>query len=205
MNLRRLREAEAAFLSRYPLGFADPGLEPIRKRHNVEQLAKFTRENLTPLTLAKPETFTDVLVRIIGRASMVSRFEKAPFRDCIGSLSTKEKRILAEAFEQRLFGRKKREGFEKIVEFLARYKLARWSIVSAVPFYLAPKREVFVKPTTAKQIIELLEVDSLDYRSRPDWAFYDGYRRLVTGIGKELDPSLTANNAAITGLLMVSL
>jgi len=77
--------------------------------------------------------------------------------------------------------------------------------VSAVPFYFAPKREAFVKPTTAKKIISLLEIEGLNYHPRPDWAFYDGYRRMVLEIKDHLDPSLTSNNAAITGFLMFAL
>jgi hypothetical protein len=205
MNLLRVKEAEAAFLERFPLGFQDPGLAPIRKRHNVDRLTAFARENLDELALGQPQKFCDLLLTIIGRSSMVSRFEKAPFRDAINSLSSKDKQKLASAFEKRLFGRRKQAGFEEIVDFFARFKLARWSLVSAVPFYFAPTREAFVKPTTAKMIIARLEVDELDYRPRPDWAFYDGYRRLIGNIKQLVDPSLASNNAAITGFLMSSL
>lgn len=205
MNVLRLKEAEAAFLDRFPQGFQDPGMEAIRKRHNVDRLATFASENLTELAFSRPSAFADVLVTIVGRSSMVSRFEKAPFREFIGSLSSKQKQALADSFRKRLIGRKKREGFEEIVDVFSRYKLARWSLVSAVPFYFSPKKEVFLKPTTAKKIISLLEVDGLSYHSRPTWALYDGYRKLILEAKKFLDPSLTPNNAAITGLLMFSL
>jgi len=205
MNVLRLKEAEAAFLERFPQGFKDPGMEPIRKRHNVDKLTQFARENLTPLAFSRPQQFCDSLVTIIGRSSMVSRFEKAPFRDFINSLSSKDMRQLADAFEKRLVGRHKRSGFDAIVDHLARHKLARWSLVSAVPFYFAPRREAFVKPTTAKKIITLLEVDELQYHPRPDWAFYDGYRKLIAEISQHLDPNLTPNNAAVTGLLKFAL
>ena len=205
MNIRRLKEAEAAFLDHFPLGFKDPGMDTIRKRHNVGQLAEFAKENLTELAFVQPQKFSETLVRIIGRSSMVSRFEKAPFRDFINALTSKDKRVLADTFQKRLVGRKKREAFNEIVNIFAKYKLARWSLVSAVPFYFAPKREAFVKPTTAKKIISLLEIEGLNYHPRPDWAFYDGYRRMVLEIKDHLDPSLTSNNAAITGFLMFAL
>jgi hypothetical protein len=200
-----LKEAEAAFLERFPLGFLDPGMEPIRKRHNVDKLANFTRQNLNELSLAQPGQFSELLITIIGRSSMVSRFEKPPFREFVNALDSKGKARLANAFEKRLVGRRKREGFEEIVELFARYKLARWSLVSAVPFYFAPQREAFVKPTTAKKIIALIEVEDLEYHSRPSWAFYEGYRKMIREVGELLEPSLTPNNAAITGLLMFAL
>lgn len=205
MNLQRLKEAEASFLERFPLGFQDPGMQPIRKRHNVDKLTEFARENLNELALSQPQRFSELVLTVISRSSMVSRFEKAPFRDAINSMSSKDKQLLAEAFEKRLIGRGKRAGFDAIVDLFARYRLARWSLVSAVPFYFAPKREVFVKPTTAKKIIARLEVEGLDYRPRPDWSFYDGYRKLVGEVKQHLDPSLTSNNAAITGFLMFTL
>lgn len=205
MNVRKLKEAEAAFLAQFPGGFADPGMERIRKSHNVERLAAFARENLTAITLSQPHKLADTLVKIVSRSSMVSRFEKPPFREFLTSLTSRDKRRLADAFTKRLSGRKKREGFDEIVEIFGRHKLARWSLVSAVPFYFAPRTEAFVKPTTAKKIIRLLEIEDLDYRPRPDWAFYDGYRKLLLDIRRRVDPSLTPNNAATAGFLMVML
>lgn len=205
MNVLLLKEAEAAFLERFPLGFRDPGMQPIRKRHNVDRLTEFAQENVNELALSQPQRFAELVLTIIGRSSMVSRFEKAPFRDAIHSMSSKDKEQLAVAFDKRLFGRGKKAGFEAIVDLFGRYKLARWSLVSAVPFYFAPKREAFVKPTTAKKIIARLGVEGLDYRPRPDWAFYDGYRKLICEVKQHLDPSLTSNNAAITGFLMFTL
>jgi hypothetical protein len=204
MNVRKLLEAEAAFLARFPRGFDDPDpiMQRIRKQHKVEQLAKFARENVTQMTLSQPHKFTDVLAKIVSRSSMVSRFEKPPFKAFLDGLSSPEKRRLADSFRKRLFGGKKREGFDEIVDRLARHKLARWPLVSAVPFYFAPSKEAFVKPSTAKRILVYLEIDELHYHPRPDWAFYDGYRRLILEIRKHVDPRLTPNSAATTGFLM---
>lgn len=205
MNIRKLKEAEAAFLARFPGGFDDPGLERIRKSHNVDRLADFTRANVTEAALSRPQGFADILLKIVSRSSMVSRFEKPPFREFLDALSSKDKRDLAEAFQKRLFGRKQREGFEAIIDLLDRYKLARWSLVSAVPFYFAPSKEAFVKPSTARRIVTFLDMEALHYNPRPDWAFYVGYRKLVLDIKKNVDPSLTPNNAATTGFLMATM
>jgi hypothetical protein len=205
MNLQKLKEAEAAFLKRFPGGFDDPGLEKIRKSHNVDRLADFTRTSLTEAALSRPQGFADLLLTIVSRSSMVSRFEKPPFRDFVNALNSKDKRRLAEAFRKRLYGRNKREGFEELVDLLARYKLARWSLVSAAPFYFAPSKEAFVKPSTARRLVKFLDVEELHYNPRPDWTFYVGYRKLVLDIKKTVDPSLTPNNAATTGFLMATM
>jgi len=132
VNVARLREAEAAFLARFPKGFGDPGMEKIRKSHNVDRLAEFTRENIAEATLSRPQQFVDTLLKIVSRSSMVSRFEKPPFRDYLNALDSNAKRQLAEAYRKRLFGRHKREGFEEIVDLFADQKLARRSLVSAL-------------------------------------------------------------------------
>ena len=205
MNTQKLKEAEAAFLARFPMGFSDPGMEKIRKSHNVDRLADFTRANVTEAALSRPQRFADILLKIVSRSSMVSRFEKPPFREFLDALNSRDKRHLAEAFRRRLFGTKKREGFEEIVDLLERYKLARWTLVSAVPFYFAPAKEAFVKPSTARRIVAFLDMEELRYNPRPDWEFYVGYRKLVLDIKKKVDPSLTPNNAATTGFLMATM
>ena len=205
MNLKKLKQAETEFLVRYPKGFADPGLADIRKKHNIDKLTEFARTNLSRNHFNRPEHIADTLVRIISRSSMVSMFEKPRFRDFIRSLNSHEKEHLAFAFEKRLHGRAKRDGFEEILGMLAHYRLAKWSLISAIPFYFSPRKEAFVKPTTAKGIISFLEVDDLHYRPVPSWEFYRGYRKLLNDVKQEVHPSLSTNCAALSGFLMTAM
>jgi hypothetical protein len=205
LNLKKLKQAEAEFLARYPGGFADPGLAPIMKKHNIGKLNEFARSNLTRSHFNRPEHIADTLVKVITRSSMVSMFEKPRFRDFVRSLNGHEREHLALAFEKRLHGRAKRAGFEEILGMLAHHKVAKWPLISAVPFYFAPKREAFVKPTTAKKIISYLEVDGLHYTPTPSWAFYSGYRKLLDQVKREVHPSLSGNYAALSGFLMTTL
>lgn len=204
MNLDKLKEAEASFLLRYPKGFADSAMESIKKKHNVDALVKFTNENLTRPNCLKPEFVSQTLLKIVSRSSMISRFEKPQFKHFINALDSIEKEALAYAVEQRLHGRKQL-GFEHMCGMLAHHKLAKWAVVSAVPFYFAPRREVFVKPTTAKGIVSLLEIKDLQYHPTPSWSFYKGYQKLIVDLKKQVHPSLSTNNAAFTGFLMMSL
>ena len=204
MNLEKLKEVESTFLMRYPLGFEDSGLAPIKKKHNVDKLISLAQINLTQLNCYQPHFVAKTLVDTVSRSSMVSRFEKPPFRNFINSLDNYEQETLAFAVEQRLYGNR-RKGFDLMVELLIPYKLAKWSIMSAMPFYFSPRREAFVKPTTAKKIIEFLEVKDLIYSPTPSWAFYTGYRKLVMDMKKHVHRSLSPNNAALTGFLMISI
>ena len=205
MNIDKLKEAEAGFLARYPEGFADPGLAPIRKKHKVEKLSEFAQANLTRSHFNRPEHIAETLVKIISRSSMVSMFEKPKFRDFVGALNSQEKEHLAFAFEKRLHGRAKRSGFEEVLGMLAHHRIAKWPLVSAVPYYFAPQKEAFVKPTTAKGIIAYLEVDDLHYKPQPSWEFYRGYLKLLDEVKREVNPSLSPSYAALTGFLMVSM
>ncbi len=205
MNIRKLKQAEAAFLARYPEGFDDPGLEPVRKKHNVGKLSEFAQANLTRNHFNRPEHIAETLVRIISRSSMVSMFEKPRFRDFVRSLNSYEKEHLAFAMEKRLYGRGKRNGFDELLGILSHHKLAKWSLISAVPYYFAPNREAFVKPTTAKGIVAYLEVQDLHYKPTPSWDFYTGYRKVLDQVRKEVHPSLSTNYAAVSGFLMSSM
>lgn len=204
MNREKLRQAEASFLQRYPDGFADPAMEAIKKKHNVDKLVVFTRENLTKLNCNRPKFVAETLLKIVSRSSMVSRFEKPRFKAFLDSLDSDEKKALAYAVEQRLYGRKQ-QGFEEILGMLLHHKLAKWAIISVVPFYHSPRREAFVKPTTAKGIVKFMDVENLSYNATPSWEFYQGYRALIAEIKKEVSPSLSPNNAALTGFLMMCL
>ena len=203
-NLDRLRQAETEFLLVYPQGFADPAIAPLRRKHNVDRLVRHAQEHFTRLACQRPDAVCEALLRTVSRSSMVARFEKPRFREFIGSLGSDERATLAFAVEQRLHGRR-RQGFELMLGMLAGHGLAKWSLISAVPFYFSPRREVFVKPTTAKRILTWLEVEDLHYRPEPSWAFYTGFRRLLRRIRREVPPSLSPTNAALTGFLMMSL
>ena len=204
MNLNKLYEAEANFLLRYPEGFADAAIRSVRKKHNVDKLVAFAQDNLSRAQCNRPQHVADTLLKIVSRSSMVSRFEKPPFRAFVDALGSDEKEGLAHAIEQLLHGKKQR-GFEAYLGMLAHHKIAKWAVISAVPFYYAPRREVFVKPTTAKGILRYLEIEDLAYRPMPDWAFYKGYRDILARIRKKVHPRLSPNNAALSGFMMMSL
>jgi hypothetical protein len=205
MNHQKLRDAEAGFLQRYPGGFSDPEMAAIKKKHNIDSLAEFTQNSLTRANFSRPEFVAETLVKVVSRSSMVSRFEKPKFRDFVKSLNSHERQALSDAFEKRLYGRQKRQGFEEILGMLAHHHLAKWAVISVVPFYFAPNKEAFVKPTTAKGIIRFLEVQDLEYQPMPSWEFYRGYVKLLDEIRRESVPTLAPNYAALTGFLMMSI
>jgi len=203
MNYERLRIAEAHFLQSYPGGFADPALEPVLKKHRMNKMTEFAAELFDPTSFYQPNAFLENLVKLVSRSSMVSKFEKPKFRDAINDMNSQEREELTEAF-RKLYHGGQATGFREVVEILARRKIAKWSVITIGLVYYKPNKEVFVKPTTAKTIVQKLQLD-LEYRPRPSWEFYKGYRDAIKEIKSRVDPSLSTNNAVLTGFLMMTL
>ncbi len=203
MNTDKLIEAESMFLHRYPGGFDDEALKGVSKRHNVGKLIEFAETALARKQFKNTATVLDDIVRIISRSSMVSMFEKPKFRDYVNGMSRDDRALLAQGFRRLLHGNQE-QGFNEVVELLAEGKLAKWSLMTACLLYYRPQVEVFVKPTTTKNVIRQFELDHLVYRPRPSWAFYRDYRDAIATMKATLNPSLSPNNAAFTGFLMMS-
>jgi hypothetical protein len=203
MNVERLREAEFLFLHRYPDGFASDELKPILKRHNVGRLSEFAAEALAKPRFQRQARVLEDIVRIVSRSSMVSMFEKPRFRDYVNGLSRDDRARLAAAFKRLLHGDQTR-GFGDLVEMLAEAGLAKWSLVTICPYQYRPNQDVFVKPTTTKNVIRRFELDDLIYRPRPSWDFYERYRAAIAKMKGEVSPALSPSNAAFTGFLMMS-
>ena len=203
MNFDRLKQAEANFLLHYPGGFNDPELVSIGKKHNLSRMTQLCEEQLATSCFARTGPVLESLTKIVGRSSMVPMFEKPKFRDYVNSLNRATRRELADGFHDLLHGDAE-SGFNQVRDILVEGKIAKWSLMTICPLYLKPQQEVFVKPTTAKKIVTELELP-LEYKPRPSWEFYTGFRSAILEMKSHLDPSVATSNAALTGFLMMSL
>ena len=113
-----------------------------------------------------------------------------------------EKAFLVGALSQILHG-KQQLGFEAMVDILKTQKLAKWSLITIIPAYYKPTKEVFVKPTTAKNILKHFEIADPIYKPAPTWDFYKKYRTLINDAKKTVDKNLSPSNAAFSGFLMI--
>ncbi|MGE0621973.1 MAG: hypothetical protein AB7I04_00125 [Pseudomonadales bacterium] len=204
MNLDKLREAESLFLHRYPGGFDNEEIQAIvRKRHNVGRLSEFAAETLARPRFRHTAQVLDDIVKIVSRSSMVSMFEKPKFKRFVEGLARDDRSLLASAFQRTLHG-SQQKGFTDLVDLLAEAGLAKWSLATICLYQYRPETEVFVKPTTTKNVIRQFELDGLVYRPRPSWAFYQAYREAIAQMKAAVSPALAPNNAAFTGFLMMS-
>jgi hypothetical protein len=203
VNTSVLKDAARAFLEQYPGGFSHPEMVEIGKKHNVERSAALAKESFAKACFDDPDFIVQEASRLVGRSSMVSMFEKPRFRDMTRSLQVGDRELLSAALYQLLHG-KERMGFERLVTLLQKNKLAKWPIATIVQSYYRPQRDVFVKPTTARLIIEKLGL-GLEYSPTPTWAFYDAYRSAINDMKTKVSKSLSPNNPAFCGFLMMTL
>lgn len=203
MNLDKLKQAESNFFSLHPEGFDDPSMEKIAKRHRMDKMVEFAQEHFSPDSYSNVEQTAANMVKAVSRSSMVSMFEKPKFRDFVARLDRVQKGYMVDSMLEFLHG-EQRLGFESLVDLLRAEKLAKWSLLTIIPAYYAPKREVFIKPTTAKGVLRYLEIDDLVYKPAPTWAFYAGYRKLINQSKRQVDKRLSPSNAAFSGFLMMT-
>src|SRR5262245_37554131 len=82
MNLVRLKQAEDAFLHRYPGAFDNPEIIAIRKKkHNVDKMIALTQESFSKRNLKHPYKIIQNMIKTINRSSVISIFEKTRFRN----------------------------------------------------------------------------------------------------------------------------
>lgn len=204
MNLERLQRAEEAFLQRFPGGFENPEIVATRvRKHKPDQMIALARESFSRGNFKLPELIVRNMIKVISRSSIISVFEKPKFRDFADGLSPQEKGFLSDGMEQLLHGNEQ-TGFEMILDLLQNGKLAKWSLMTVCQTYYHPQRDVFVKPTTVKGVIEYFELENLQYRPTPSWAFYEAYRSAFYAMKSKVDRSLSPTNAAFSGFLWMT-
>jgi hypothetical protein len=204
MNKAKLRDAEERFLMRFPGGFSNPLMLELVKKHKVEKMKKMAQNSFAIEQFENPANIVDSMAKIVSQSSLISLFEKPKFRDLVKVLGYSEKERIALGLQEFLHG-DQAVGFEAITGLLQEYKLAKWPLITVYPIYYRPSVEVFIKPTTAKGIIEYFELTGLKYNPLPTFGFYQAFREQIMRMKQEVHPSLQVDNAAFCGFLMMTL
>ncbi len=205
MNIQKLKAAAKEFLSTYPGGFNNEHFADIEKKHKMGKLTDLTQTVFAKNKFKDTNESINNLIKLVGQSSMVSMFEKPKFRDFAKALKPADKTQLVNGLKKFLHDKNQQAGFEMILEVLTKGKLAKWSLITAPGAYFRPDDEVFIKPTTAKGVIEVFELKGLEYKPRPSWQFYEEYRKQINAMKKKVSKTLSPSNAAFSGFLMMSL
>ena len=203
MNTNVLKAAEKEFLKEYPGGFRHASMVEIGKKHKMVQLETFAKEQFSKKSFGDTNEIIAAAAKLVSRSTMISMFEKPKFRDMVKGLPKRDKESLAKALYELLHGKEK-QGFEQLVDELKKERLAKWPLATVIQSYYRPNKEVFVKPTTAKLVIEKVGLD-LKYDATPSWDFYRQYRKSINEMKGKVSKSLAPNNPAFCGFLMMSL
>lgn len=204
MNVNKLKWAEKRFFDFYPDGFQSDELNQTLKKHKVGKMTEFAQEVLSKKALKKELVAMDNITKLITRSSLVSVFEKMRFRDLIKESDVLYKREFVHAVYT-MTHENQQAGFEQLISLLEPYKLAKWPIITVLLTYYNPTVEVFVKPTTVKRIIEVLELEGIQYTPKMNYEFYKGYREAFNDLKQYVNPSLSITNGHFSGFLMMTL
>jgi hypothetical protein len=205
MNMSRLQQAAAAFLQRYPGGFENPELVATRvKKHKPDQMIALAQGSFSSGNFKLPDLIVQNMIKLISRSSIISVFEKPRFRDFANALPPQEREFLSAGLEALLYG-DEQTGFEMVLDLLKSGKVAKWSLMTVCQTYFHPQRDVFIKPTTVKGVIEFFELQNLQYKPTPSWAFYESYRSAFHEMKSRVDKSLSPTNAAFSGFLWITI
>lgn len=201
--LEKLKDIESLFLESYPEGFDNAEIFAIAKRFRAEKFDEEVNELFKKENFSQPEIICESFTKIVSKSPLISLFEKPKLRDAIKSMGMYQKDMFSIALHDFLYGNQK-EGFETLVEILAEYKLAKWSLITLIPYYLRRKKEYFVKPTTTKNILKYFEIKDIIYKPRPSYKFYKDYKKFLNELKKQTDKSLCKENAQFTGFMMIA-
>ena len=205
MNLEKLKNAEAYFLELYPDGFNDVGLLPIIKKHATAKMSELTHELFAKENFSQPELICENFAKIVSKSTLISLFEKPKVRDMVKSMRMERRDMLSIGLYEMLYGDKK-EGFETLVDVLMSYGLAKWSIVTLIPYYFYRDKEFFIKPTTTKNILAFFNIEDIRYHSTPTYAFYVAYKKMLETMKSHVGEKISHDdNAAFTGFLMMAM
>ena len=202
MNTKVLKKAEKEFLQEYPGGFEHPAMVEIGKKHKKDIITKLALDCFAKSRFNDSTEMLNSIIKVVSQSSMVSLFEKPKFRDMVRALSNPEKEVLVKGLRSQLHGSEKK-GFNAVLSVLTDNKMAKWTLMTAIPYYYRPDKDVFIKPTTTKNIIRNLELD-LVYNPKPSWEFYEAYRDIINRLKTKVSKSLTPSNAAFCGFLMMA-
>lgn len=204
MKLDKLEHLENEFLMVYPQGFDSPELQAIAKKHKMDKMQTFVKENFSKDKFEDGQGIFESFVKLISKSSLVSVFEKTKFRNEAKVMTESEKEELVSGLYEFLYG-DQAIGFEKQVAVLQKYKMAKWPILTVLGLYMNPGVEVLVKPTTVKGILKYFEVEAFHYSPQANYDFYKDYRGFINDIKDKARDHLHVDNAAFCGFLMMSI
>ena len=204
MNKEKLKDLEAEFFDEYPTAFDDERLLKLMKKFNPSKLEELSKELFHKDNFSQPEIVCENFIKVVSKSVVISFYDKMKLKDAIKDMGMYEKDMLSIALYDLLHGNKK-DGYDSFVEILSEYNLAKWTLISLIPYYMNRKKEYFIKPTTTKNIINYLELKDLKYKPKPSFEFYKGFKKALDEIKKNVPKNLSEDNICLTAFLRLAI
>lgn len=196
---------EQRFYQQFPGGIQDPTFTEMSARYNPDAIVAIFQDELSEKAIKDAiashefEVIVEAAHRAIKKVKVVSMFEQMAFSNFL-----KHKEVYSD-FTKALYGflyQFSEETFDNFVDVLRRYKseknanAAKWPIVSFFKAYSEPKKYIFLKPTTIKNLASVLAYD-IQYSSLPNYKTYKNVVEMVTKLKEEV-PMLENENMMMT-------
>lgn len=91
LDVNKLHQAQADFLSQYPGGFSNPAMIEIGKKHRMDKMVSMAKECFSKTACSNVTATADNMVKVVSRSSMVSMFEKPKFKGLYNGLMAMKK------------------------------------------------------------------------------------------------------------------
>lgn len=204
MNIEKLKECEYRFYDYYKDGFNDEKLVKTVKLFNTIKFNEMAKKSFAIENFSNIEIVTEGFFTILLKSPLVSFYEGDTLRKALKSFTNFEKEMLSIYLQDILYGNLK-NSFDDFIELMATKNLAKWHIITLIPYYFLPNENYFLKPTTTKNIIKYFELENLKYSSKPTFKFYKEYIKMLEKMKKVVKKELVDDNAKFTGFLRMTM
>lgn len=204
---------EQSFLRQFPNGLEDETFKMLGKKHQSSNriLMMFkdsiTLKNLTSRNESIREETMKSIIKAVTQSTLISTFEKVAFKNYI-----KDTRIHQPFMETlaALLNDCNEETMSAFVHVCSIKKnetnanIAKWPIITFFLAYSDPYNEVFIKPTTIKQVAKIMNVD-IEYQALPNFNTYERARNMILDFKKQSSLVHDENNIMVQAIIYSSI
>ncbi|WP_198306347.1 hypothetical protein [Arcobacter vandammei] len=208
MNIEKLKECEDRFCEYYEKGFEDEKLAKTVKLFNTAKFHEMAKNSFALEKFSNIEQIIQDFFTILLKSPLISFYEGDILKSALKNFTMYEKDMLSIFLQDILYGdfpHNLENSFDDFVELLASKNLAKWHIVTLIPYYFSLNKNYFLKPSTTRNIIKYFEIENLKYNSKPSFEFYKAYTNNLLEMKNSVNPKLKDDNGRFTGFLRLSM
>lgn len=208
MNLEKLKDCEERFFEYYKDGFEDEKLAKTVKLFNTIKFQTLVKNSFALENFSNIEYISQSFFEILLKSPLISFYERDLIKNALKNFTNYEKDMLSIYLKDLLYEDLEesiKDSFDELVELLASKNLAKWHILTLIPYYFAPNKNYFLKPSTTRNIVKYFELENIKYKPRPSFEFYKDYTKNLQKMKNIVNPILRDDNGRFTGFLRLAM